>query len=47
MPCGHMRDPVHPQGLFASESQMHLIAKELRMDPARFRRMNLMQDGDE
>jgi CO/xanthine dehydrogenase Mo-binding subunit len=47
VPCGHMRAPGDPQGVFANESQMDLIAKELRMDPARFRRMNLMQDGDE
>ncbi len=47
VPCGHMRAPGDPQGVFANESQMDLIAKELRMDAARFRRMNLMQDGDE
>ncbi len=47
VPCGHMRAPGDPQGVFANESQMDLIAKELRMDPARFRRLNLMQDGDE
>jgi CO/xanthine dehydrogenase Mo-binding subunit len=47
VPCGHMRAPGDPQGVFANESQMDLIAKQLRMDPARFRRMSLMQDGDE
>ena len=47
VPCGHMRAPGDPQGVFANESQMDMIAKELRMDPARFRRLNLMQDGDE
>ena len=47
VPCGHMRAPGDPQGVFANESQMDMIAKELGMDPARFRRMNLMQDGDE
>jgi CO/xanthine dehydrogenase Mo-binding subunit len=47
VPCGHMRAPGDPQGVFANESQMDLIAKELGMDPARFRRMNLMRDGDE
>ena len=47
VPCGHMRAPGDPQGVFANESQMDLIAKKLRMDPARFRRINLMQDGDE
>src|SRR5882724_6946597 len=47
VPCGHMRAPGDPQGVFANESQMDMIAKELRMDPGRFRRMNLMRDGDE
>lgn len=47
VPCGHMRAPGDPQGVFANESQMDLIAKELRMDAARFRRINLMRDGDE
>jgi CO/xanthine dehydrogenase Mo-binding subunit len=47
VPCGHMRAPGDPQGVFANESQMDLIAKKLHMDPARFRRMNLIQDGDE
>jgi carbon-monoxide dehydrogenase large subunit len=47
IPCGHMRAPGDPQGVFANESQMDLIAKELGMDPARFRRVNLMEDGDE
>src|SRR5262245_64689456 len=42
-----MRAPGDPQGVFANESQMDLIAKRLRMDPAHFRRMNLMRDGDE
>ena len=47
VPCGHMSAPGDPQGVFANESQMDLIAKELRMDPARFRKQNLMQDGDD
>jgi xanthine dehydrogenase molybdenum-binding subunit len=47
VPCGHMRAPGDPQGVFANESQIDMIAKELGMDPARFRRMNLIQDGDE
>ena len=46
MPCGYMRAPGHLQGFFASESQMDLVAKRLGMDPAEFRRMNFMQDGD-
>jgi carbon-monoxide dehydrogenase large subunit len=46
VPCGHMRAPGEPQGVFANESQMDLLAREVGMDPARFRKMNLMQDGD-
>src|SRR5919108_6686581 len=33
IPCGHMRSPGDPQGLFANESQMDLVAKKLGMDP--------------
>ena len=36
VPCGHMRAPGDPQGVFANESQMDLIAKELRMDGGSF-----------
>jgi CO/xanthine dehydrogenase Mo-binding subunit len=46
IPCGHMRSPGDPQGFFANESQMDLVAKELGMDPLKFRRKNLMRDGD-
>ena len=45
-PCGYMRAPGHPQGSFASESQADMVAKKLGMDPAEYRRMNFMQDGD-
>jgi len=47
IPCGHMRAPGDPQGFFASESHMDLLARELSMDPAEFRKKNLMRDGDE
>jgi CO/xanthine dehydrogenase Mo-binding subunit len=47
VPCGHMRAPGDPQGVFANESQMDSLAKELGMDPVRFRRMNLLRDGDD
>lgn len=47
IPCGHMRAPGDPQGAFANESQMDLVARRLGMDPAEFRRKNLMRDGDE
>ena len=46
IPCGHMRAPGEPQGFFANESQMDLVARQLGMDPIAFRRKNLMHDGD-
>jgi CO/xanthine dehydrogenase Mo-binding subunit len=46
IPCGHMRAPGDPQGFFANESQMDLIARRLGMDPVDFRKKNLMRDGD-
>jgi CO/xanthine dehydrogenase Mo-binding subunit len=45
-PCGYMRAPGHPQGSFASESQANIVAKRLGIDPAEYRRMNFMHDGD-
>ena len=46
IPCGHMRSPGDPQGFFANESQMDLVAKRLGMDPVKFRQKNFMHDGD-
>jgi CO/xanthine dehydrogenase Mo-binding subunit len=46
IPCGHMRAPGDPQGFFANESHMDLIARRLKMDPVAFRKINLMRDGD-
>jgi CO/xanthine dehydrogenase Mo-binding subunit len=46
IPSGHMRAPGDPQGFFANESQMDLIARRLGMDPLAFRKRNLMHDGD-
>jgi carbon-monoxide dehydrogenase large subunit len=46
MPCGYMRAPGHLQAMFACESQADLVARRLGMDPAEFRRINLMEDGD-
>lgn len=46
IPCGHMRSPGDPQGFFANESQMDLVAKKIGMDPIKFRQKNLMHDGD-
>ena len=46
VPCGHMRGPGEPQGLFALESQIDEIAKELGIDPTEFRLMNLVADRE-
>ena len=46
MPCGYMRAPGHLQAMFACESQADLVARQLKIDPIEFRRMNLMHDGD-
>ena len=46
IPCGHARSPGEPQMVFAEESHMDMIAKELALDPADFRRRNLLRDGD-
>ena len=46
IPCGHMRSPGDPQGFFANESQLDLVAKRLGMDPIKFRQKNFMHDGD-
>ncbi|MGE5217669.1 MAG: xanthine dehydrogenase family protein molybdopterin-binding subunit, partial [Chloroflexota bacterium] len=47
IPCGHMRAPGDPQGFFANESQLDMVARKLRMDPAEFKRKNMLRDGDE
>jgi carbon-monoxide dehydrogenase large subunit len=47
VPCGHMRAPGDPQGFFANESQMDMMARKLGMDPAEFKRKNMLHDGDE
>src|SRR5712692_10246637 len=46
LPCGHARSPGEPQMVFAEESHMDMIAKELSLDPAELRRRNVLQDGD-
>ena len=46
VPCGFWRAPGAIQAVFASESHMDLIAKELKMDPAKFRMMNLIGEGE-
>ncbi len=47
IPCGHMRAPGDPQGFFANESQMDIVARKLGMDPAEFKRRNMLRDGAE
>jgi CO/xanthine dehydrogenase Mo-binding subunit len=47
IPCGHMRAPGDPQGFFANESQLDMVARKLGMDPAEFKRRNMLRDGDE
>jgi CO/xanthine dehydrogenase Mo-binding subunit len=47
VPCGFWRAPGAIQAVFASESHMDLVARELKMDPAKFRMINLVGDGEE
>jgi CO/xanthine dehydrogenase Mo-binding subunit len=47
IPCGHMRAPGDPQGFFANESQLDIVSRKLGMDPAEFKRKNMLRDGDE
>jgi CO/xanthine dehydrogenase Mo-binding subunit len=46
VPCGFWRAPGAIQAVFASESHMDLIARELKMDPAKFRQINLVSEGE-
>ena len=46
VPKGHMRSPAKPQVVFAVEAHTDLIARELGMDPYRFRQLNLLREGD-
>ncbi len=43
VPCGHMRSPGDPQGFFANESQLDLLAQALDMNPADLRKKNLLE----
>jgi CO/xanthine dehydrogenase Mo-binding subunit len=47
VPCGFWRAPGAIQAVFASESHMDLIAREIKMDPAKFRLINLVGEGEE
>jgi len=44
--CTQTRTPGSPQTVFAMESQMDIIARELGLDPVEFRMRNLLRDGD-
>jgi CO/xanthine dehydrogenase Mo-binding subunit len=46
VPCGFWRAPGAIQAVFASESHMDLIARELKIDPAKFRMINLVREGE-
>ena len=43
--CGHVRGPGYTQGFFATESQFDSVARELGMNPAVFRKKNLISGG--
>jgi putative selenate reductase molybdopterin-binding subunit len=45
VPCGHMRSPGEPQVLFAVESLVDIICRELRIDPVEFRCRNVIKEG--
>ena len=45
-PAGHMRAPADVQTVFAWESHVDLIARDLGIDPMELRLRNAMQDGD-
>ncbi len=46
VPGGFYRAPGAPQTVFAVECHTDLIAQELGMDPAEFRRRNILEEGD-
>jgi carbon-monoxide dehydrogenase large subunit len=46
MPCGSYRSPGEPQAVFAIESHIDMIAKEMGLDPYEIRLKNVVQEGD-
>ncbi len=46
VPAGHMRSPGEVQALFAGESHLDAIARELGIDPIEFRLRNVVRDGE-
>src|ERR687887_1021770 len=47
VPCDFWRAPGALQGMFAVESHMDLVARELGMDPAEFRMKNIIGESEE
>jgi len=46
VPAGHMRAPGQVQALFAGESHVDMIARDLGMDPIDLRLVNILKDGE-
>ncbi len=46
VPAGHVRSPGEVQAIFAGESHLDMIARELGMDPLQFRLKNVVRDGE-
>jgi CO/xanthine dehydrogenase Mo-binding subunit len=46
VPCAQTRTPGSPQIVFAMESQMDIIAREIGLDPVELRMRNLLRQGD-
>ncbi len=46
LPGGQARAPGEPQGFFAGESHIDLVARAIDMDPAEFRLRNVIREGD-
>jgi carbon-monoxide dehydrogenase large subunit len=46
VPGGNARAPGAPQSIFAVESMLDVVARELGIDPFAFRRLNLLRPGD-
>lgn len=46
VPCTQTRTPGSPQVVFAFESHLDIIAKEIGIDPLELRRKNILRDGD-
>ncbi len=46
VPCTQTRTPGSPQVVFAFESQMEIIAKEMGIDALDLRQRNILRDGD-